>query len=104
MSQFRIQKVGVMSTAKLHAFILTILALIMGIIYALFFGISMGVQFGAGAGLLAAAACLILLPIIYGVMGFVLGALMAWIYNIAARKIGGLEIELSETSITNKTV
>ena len=33
-------------------------------------------------------------PIIYGATGFVFGALKAWMYNIMAKWLGGIEIEL----------
>ena len=33
-------------------------------------------------------------PVIYGVMGFIFGALCAWFYNVIAKWIGGFEIEL----------
>jgi hypothetical protein len=36
----------------------------------------------------------ILAPILYGLIGFFLGALTAWVYNYAARQIGGIQLEL----------
>jgi hypothetical protein len=33
-------------------------------------------------------------PVIYGVMGFVLGVIGAAIYNLAARFVGGIEVEV----------
>ena len=36
----------------------------------------------------------ILAPFFYGGMGFVIGALMAWVYNMVAKRIGGIKIEL----------
>jgi len=32
-------------------------------------------------------------PILYGAMGFVFGAVFAWIYNVVAKRVGGIEIE-----------
>jgi len=43
-----------------------------------------GIMFGFG----------IFMPIIYGVMGFVFGIIMAAIYNLIARWIGGIEVEV----------
>jgi Transmembrane domain of unknown function (DUF3566) len=43
-----------------------------------------GIMFGFG----------IFLPIIYGVMGFVFGIIMAAIYNLIADWIGGIEVEV----------
>jgi len=36
----------------------------------------------------------LMMPVIYAVMGFVFGALSAFIYNVAARWIGGIEVEV----------
>jgi hypothetical protein len=36
----------------------------------------------------------ILAPILYGLIGFLMGALTAWVYNFAARQIGGIQLEL----------
>ncbi|MGB6775551.1 MAG: hypothetical protein WBD25_19760 [Terriglobales bacterium] len=36
----------------------------------------------------------ILAPILYGLIGFFMGALTAWVYNFAARQIGGIQLEL----------
>src|SRR6185436_8016794 len=43
-----------------------------------------GMMFGFG----------ILMPIFYGVMGFVFGIIMAAIYNLFARWIGGIEVDV----------
>jgi hypothetical protein len=37
---------------------------------------------------------ILLVPIVYGLMGFVMGALSAWVYNLAARWIGGIRLDL----------
>jgi len=33
-------------------------------------------------------------PIFYGIMGFLMGAFSAWVYNFFARRIGGIRLEL----------
>ena len=43
-----------------------------------------GIMFGMG----------ILMPVIYGVMGFILGVIGAAVYNLVARWIGGIELEV----------
>jgi Transmembrane domain of unknown function (DUF3566) len=43
-----------------------------------------GIMFGMG----------IFMPVIYGVMGFVFGIIGAAIYNLIARWIGGIEVEV----------
>jgi hypothetical protein len=51
----------------------------------------------SGVGMLILA---ILAPILYGVMGFLIGALTAWIYNLVARRVGGIRLELKPDSVS----
>jgi len=48
-----------------------------------------------------AAYIAIIAPVFYGVAGFIIGALTAWVYNFAARQIGGLRLELRPISVTS---
>jgi hypothetical protein len=48
--------------------------------------IAAGVMFGMG----------LFMPVIYGVMGFVFGVIGAAIYNLIARWIGGIEVEVED--------
>jgi hypothetical protein len=50
---------------------------------------------GAGAfiGMLFGIGAIILFPVMYGLMGFLSGAFLAWLYNLAAGTIGGIEME-----------
>jgi hypothetical protein len=52
------------------------------------------VPFAGIAGIFIA----ILMPILYGAMGFVLGAIMALLYNLVAKWVGGFELELQVVS------
>lgn len=52
-------------------------------------------------GLMIAMA--VVFPIMYGVMGFLLGALAAALYNLIARWVGGLEFEV-EDAVTDPPV
>lgn len=92
------KKIGVGSAAKVYGLTLGLLGIFFGVIYALLFSfigsfsneeIPMA---GAGLGIFM----LILIPIVYGILGFIIGALGAFIYNFVAKKFGGLEIEFSE--------
>lgn len=47
-------------------------------------GAAFGAMFGIGA--------VVMLPILYGCMGFVMAVLMAWLYNLAASVTGGIEL------------
>jgi len=44
-----------------------------------------GAMFGVGA--------IIFFPVFYGVLGFITGALMAWLYNLTAQFVGGFELD-----------
>lgn len=51
---------------------------------------------GGGAGILFGAGAIICFPIMYAVIGFLMGMLEAFVYNLVAGAIGGVKIELSE--------
>ena len=42
--------------------------------------------FGGGA--------ILFLPVLYGVLGFLSGALMAWLYNVVAGHFGGIDMQV----------
>lgn len=103
MNKLRIKKLGVLSVAKIYAVIMTVIMLIISIPYGLFimiFGAAM-MSGGQGEGLLAGGGGIVLgllvmigLPIFYGVIGFIAGAIGAFIYNIFSGLVGGVEIEV----------
>lgn len=98
----RIKSVGVLSCAK----ILGILYGCMGLLFIPFLFIaglaSMATQqTNSAIGGLAMLAFGILAPVIYGAMGFVFGALGAWIYNQIAHWLGGIEIQLAPVPAVN---
>jgi hypothetical protein len=100
----RIKSVGVLSCAKM----LGVLYGCMGLLFiplALVGGLaSMAAQQTRGgngaAGAISGAVLLafgIFAPFLYGGMGFVFGAIGAWIYNLIAKRLGGIEIQLEAT-------
>jgi ABC-type phosphate transport system permease subunit len=48
---------------------------------------------GAIFGMLFGAGAIVVLPIFYGVLSFIMGAIYAALYNLASKWVGGLEIE-----------
>lgn len=84
--------------AKFEAVVMAIFGFFVGIFIAVVqsifnsFAAGMGQSQGffGGLGYLA----IIIAPLFYGAIGFVLGALIAFIYNIIAKWIGGIELEL----------
>jgi len=96
----RIKRIRIFSAAKALGFLYAIIGLIFGEITALLssqFQLNiphlsdeiMGIPLHSALGL----ASLIVLPLVYGVIGLISGALLATIYNLTAGWFGGLEIE-----------
>lgn len=81
-----LKKIDAISAGKIIGMIGLIIGLIAGIILAI-------VAITNGS-VLNAISALILTPIMYGISGFIGGLIEAFIFNLAADKIGGLEIEL----------
>jgi hypothetical protein len=92
----RIQRVSVAQTAKL----LGLLYLLLGLLFAVIFGLFSSMMPGAAApspffGIGSRIGSVILMPLLYGVLVVVFGALTAAFYNLAASWVGGLEIDLT---------
>lgn len=88
-----IKSVDIMSWAKIQA--------LFGIVFGLFYGVlfaMMGAAIGFNKGMPGLEAfglmSIILFPIVFAIMGFICGAIMAFLYNIFASKIGGIQVEL----------
>lgn len=95
-----IRRIGVLSLAKMLGALYGIVGLIFGVIVALFSLVGAGVGLvneDAASGIFGAmfgVGAVILLPIFYGVMGFLGGALMAFLYNLVSGVAGGLELDV----------
>jgi len=91
-----LKKLGVLSVAKISAVSTAIFGLIAGIFIALL-GTAIGALAGsAGVGAGMGVFAIIALPIIYGVLGFISGAVGAFLYNIIAGWIGGVEMNFGK--------
>lgn len=105
MAQMTITRVGVFSVAKIQAAIMAVFGLIIGVIYGLFFmlfgAIMMSQSGGSGAsGVVIGLLMMVGIPIMYGIIGFIAGAIGALIYNLAAGFAGGIEIEVEGATPT----
>lgn len=96
-----LKRIGVLSMAKLQAIIMAVFGLLMGLSAAFFS--ALGAMFsspdisgmlGMGMGFLAVIA----FPILYAIFGFIAGAIGAFVYNLLAGVVGGIELELVERS------
>jgi hypothetical protein len=97
----KIRSIRVLSAAKVNALLYGILGLLIAPFLLLGPGLAMvgGMRRGFGGAIVVAA----ILPLFYGCIGFVAGAIMAFIYNAISHAIGGLEVELElpSTAILN---
>jgi hypothetical protein len=98
-----LQRIGVLSCAKVLGAVYTGVGLIVGFFVSLFAVLQSmflaGSDFGSGAaafGALFGVGAIVILPIVYGVMGFLGGALVAFIYNLVSGFVGGMELVLRE--------
>ena len=92
----RIKSIGVLSLAKIQGgimFAISLLFLPIFLLAGLATAIAGGKEGALGGGMMIVFA--IVLPFAYGGMGFVMGALTALIYNLFAKRLGGVEIELA---------
>ena len=92
-----IRKLGVFSVAKLYAAISLAMGLLFGLIIAA--ASTVGASFGGGDepamfGMMMGAGAVIVLPLFYGVAGFIMGAIGAALYNVFAGVVGGVRLEV----------
>ena len=89
-----LKSVGVLSAAKISGVLYAALGLLFApiILVAGLIG-SMAGQRQNPFGAIGGVAMAVLFPIMYGVIGFVMGALGALIYNLIAKWLGGLQLE-----------
>ena len=56
-------------------------------------GVAVGGEAGIG-GLIGGVAALLILPVMYGVFGFIGGLIIAVLYNLVAGMAGGIQLDL----------
>src|SRR5258708_580885 len=95
-----VKRIGPGSAFKVGLVLYGLLGLIIGACISLFslvgagFMRSQNAPAPAIAGMVFGTMAVVFIPIFYGLMGGVVAALSALLYNFAARLIGGLEVDL----------
>lgn len=84
----QIVRLSVHQTSKVLAALYALMGLVL---VPLFLLVSFASPEGAGVGLGFA----LLLPLIYGALGYVFVALGCWLYNVVASRVGGIEMVLA---------
>jgi hypothetical protein len=97
----KLNRIGPLSCAKMAGVLYAALGLIFGFFVsaAALFGVAIGAAAGdepgmAVLGLLFGVGAVVVLPIVYGLAGFLSALVGAALYNLAARVTGGIELEL----------
>jgi len=94
---------GILSVANIAGILSAITGLIFGFFYAIFltliFAVSGEMDYAFsdfapwGIGLIW-VVCIIVFPLVYGIFGFLSGLIGAALYNVFAKWIGGIKVEL----------
>ena len=94
----QLRSVGVLSVAKMMGAIYGLMGLIF---IPIFLIVAAAGMMGAGDNKMAGAAAgvgmvvmALIMPIMYGVIGFIAGAIGAFLYNFLAGRLGGIEMNL----------
>jgi len=92
-----VKRVDILSVAKIYGAISLAVGLLIGLCFALLSMVGAGFAESSEAaffGPMLGVGAVIALPIFYGVMGFIGGALGAALYNVFAGMVGGVRIEV----------
>ena len=91
-----IKRVGPLSCAKITGTLYAILGLLLGAVLSLIAmaGVAIGNAPFTNLGAVFGVGAVIVLPILYGGVGFVSTLIGAWLYNVLAGWVGGVEIEV----------
>jgi hypothetical protein len=92
-----ITRVAPVSAAKIAGMLYVIVGLVIGAfvsLAAIVGGMAANQEGSGGLGVIFGAGAIILLPLLYGCMGFVMTLLMTWLFNVAAGITGGVEVDV----------
>jgi hypothetical protein len=92
----KIKKIKGISLGKLLGVVYTILGVVIGGLVTIFAILGKSVS-GSGShsgAIFLGIGAVVSLPIIYGILGFIFGSILGWLYNIAAKWTGGIEVEI----------
>ena len=93
----KVKRLGVLSVANIYAILYAIIGLIAGLFVALAYGLSSAFgadldPLGFGLGFFS----ILVFPILYGAGGWIGGIIGAALYNLVARWVGGIRVELEQ--------
>ena len=109
MAEMTIRRFSVFSVAKMQGLLAFVIGLLIGVIYGLFFmlfGAAMATMMphgenqamGGVGSVVGGLVIMIVIPVFYGILGFVGGCIGALVYNVAAGVVGGIRFELESAA------
>ena len=90
-----VKSIDVMSLAK----IMTLFGVVVGLVLGIFYGIiaaSVGIHRGFPIIAVAGIALVVIMPILGAVFGFISGVVHAFLYNVFAKWVGGVNLEFQQ--------
>lgn len=87
--KYQISRISILQSSK-------VVVCLYGLIGMLYFLVGLGILIFGGAQLFAAAVFYMLMPVLMVIFGFLLWCLFAWLYNVVAKMVGGIELELKQ--------
>ena len=97
-----IKRIGPVSCARIAGVLYAIIGLLAGSIFSLA-AVAGGSAFrdtpGGGIAAILGVGTIVLFPILYGALGFVSTLLVAWLYNVLAGFVGGIQIDIEEATL-----
>lgn len=94
-----LKRVGIMSLAKIAGLIGVIYGLVSGLLFSIIYskaGSIPGLTEQLGMISSLGYSSIIVLPILNGIIYFIAGVVIAFIYNLLAKKVGGIELTLEK--------
>jgi hypothetical protein len=88
-----IQRISPKSLARLLGLMYAVFGFIAGLIMMLVALVSQASEPGV-IGIVFGVAAPIFLTLLYGIMGWVGGYVAAWVYNLLAKRVGGIQLEI----------
>jgi hypothetical protein len=92
-----IKRVGPVSCAKIAGTLYAILGLLMGGVFSLVTlagGFASNTPEAGGLVPMIGVGSIVVFPVLYGAIGFVTTLIGAWLYNVLAGIVGGIQIDL----------
>lgn len=91
-----LKKVGILSLGKISGLFGVIYGLVSGLLMAIIFSMDNSTQVTAQFGILSSLGpwAIIVMPILNGILYFLTGIVVAFIYNLLANRVGGIELNL----------